>query len=177
MTKYEFSFSGYDYKMEYDEKKSSNEWSIDEETSYLFYNMIQMKRQDYKIKRILSFLGMLMCIACAIMFGLLIPEVGTIWFEICSSVVITVLTFVSLGLLLYSVSSDPFDDELYEIKELFTYTQTGLKQRNEQIRAENQKKKNIKRDKAIKLNKLYKTLNDTKMSEIQKISEITKYID
>lgn len=177
MTKYEFNFKDYDYKMEYDEEKSSNEWSIDEETSYLFYNMIQFKRQDYKIKRILSFLGMLMCITCAIMFGLLIPEVGTIWFEICSSVVITVLIFVSLGLLLYSVSSDLFDDELYEIKELFTYTQTGLRQRNEQIRAENQKKKNIKRDKAIKLNKLYKTLNDTKMSEIQKISEITKYID
>lgn len=177
MTKYEFNFKDYDYKMEYDEEKSSNEWSIDEETSYLFYNMIQFKRQDYKIKRILSFLGMLMCITCAIMFGLLIPEVGTIWFEICSSVVITILIFVSLGLLLYSVSSDHFEEELYEIKELFTYTQTGLKQRNEQIKEENKKKREAKREKAIKLNKLYETLNNTKMDKIQKINEITKYID
>lgn len=39
MTKYEFNFKDYDYKMEYDEEKSSNEWSIDEETSYLFYKL------------------------------------------------------------------------------------------------------------------------------------------
>lgn len=74
-------------------------------------------------------------------------------------------------------SSDTVEDYITNIEIAYTRTSTGLKQKEQQERKIRKKIKEQSREKAVKVNNIYKTLIDKNLTEEDKINEISKYIN
>lgn len=177
MLSYKFSYEGYDYNISYDDRKSTDKFDEDEKTNFLYYSYIKQVRKEFTLARWVALLFFLVfCGSASVLPILIATQQGYLYYIGVILIVFDVL-FSGVTLFFALASSDTVEDYITNIEIAYTRTSTGLKQKEQQEREIKKKIKEQSREKAVKVNNIYKTLIDKNLTEEDKINKISKYFN
>lgn len=167
---YKFYNNGYKYIIK---QPSSEKWTSDEQLNYLLLEKIKEIEHNW----IIPFIWFVVSL---IMLGLSIP---IIYLSKCDSINILsgiIITLSSISTIFSFLVFIDREDYCYcdykEIENIFIRTPEGIRQTEEQDFKKQQELDKEKKQKAIELNEVYKTLNDSKLNDTEKIEKIKDYM-